>query len=62
MVKEFIARINPCTGKETHFQTFKVNMSFNFHTGAEDGTKYFEGKSLGFCGTILDVENFLKGG
>jgi hypothetical protein len=29
--------------KEVHFQTFKVNVLFNFHIGAEDGEKYFVG-------------------
>jgi hypothetical protein len=29
--------------KEVHFQTFKVNVLFNFYIGAEDGEKYLVG-------------------
>ena len=29
--------------KEAHFQTFKVNVLFNFHIVAEDGEKYLAG-------------------
>ena len=31
------------------------------HLGQAESLYWSKGKSLGFCGTSLDVENFLKG-